>query len=395
MKKLLVSTALVCFGSILFLTHCSDDEKPEPKPAIGFLTATSSAVEGQGVTVAFSATLPTGVTPMITYGGTATQGTDYTFTVSSTGIVFTILADAVADPNETIILTLTGFNGNATLGAITVHTITIAEPIDFSTTTSTVTEGQNVSVLFSAALGTGVTPTITYSGTATQGTDYTFTVSSTGITFTILEDEIYDPNETIILTLTGFSGGAAVGAKTVHTITITDKDEDAVPGLRINLSWNAGDGTAGDVDMDMFLWMEDPANSGNYRIIDRAENHGTGFETLFLPSNDNVNYPDRIYGMGYNYYSGTSNNLQVKVDFKSFKGNLNGEGNKATYTALYTLANVNNYDVTGDYFIVQVFTKVGANFNNFTDIEVLDAGSRQRLLQIISQDSKSKKSQLK
>jgi hypothetical protein len=253
--------------------------------------------------------------------------------------------------------------------------------IGFKSSVSVVTEGQNGVVEFSIALPTGVTAVLSIGGTATEDEDYTYTVNSTGISFTILEDEIYDPNETIIVTITGFNGDAAVGTPSVHTITITDKDETALPGLRINLSWDAGGGGAGDVDMDMFLWIENPAGSGDFQIIGYGTVIGTDFEELFLPSNNPTNFPDRVYGMGYNYYEGSSDNLVVIVDFRSFKGNIEGTSNRARFTAVYTQANVNPYEDTGEYYIVQVFQKIGTNFANFSDIDVPESGSRYRSLQ--------------
>ena len=69
-----------------------------------------------------------------TVGGTATNPADYTITASpltiaagsTTGtITVTVVADAVAEPDETVIVTM-GAPTNATLGATTVHTLTVS-----------------------------------------------------------------------------------------------------------------------------------------------------------------------------------------------------------------------------------------------------------------------------
>ena len=254
--------------------------------------------------------------------------------------------------------------------------------IGLKTSASSVTEGQMSTVEFSVALPMGVTSQLSFTGTATEGVDYTYRVNATGITVTVLQDEIYDPGETVIVTLTGFSGSAEVGTPSVHTITITDEDESAAPGLRISLSWDAGDGTAGDVDMDILMWIEQPAGSGNFAYLDLyAATIGTDFEQLFVPSDNSVNFPDRVYGVSYNYYEGSSNNLQVRVDFRSFKGNIEGTSNRATFTAVYTQANVNPYEDTDEYYIVQAFQKTGFNFINFSEIDVPESGSRYRSMQ--------------
>jgi len=252
--------------------------------------------------------------------------------------------------------------------------------IGFKAESSAVTEGNTVKVQFSSTLPSGVTAVIELSGTATEGTDYTFTMDTKEITFTVPDDFIYDPSETIIVEITDFDGNANVGSKKVHTITITDKDQTAPPGLRVELRWDVDPVTSGnqsgDVDMDLFLWIEDPPGSDDYFIIDGSAQIGNGFEAVFLPSNNPTNYPNRSYGLGYNYYSGTSNNLKVNVSFKVFKGAIDGGGNKLESTATYTLANINAWDITDEFYIVQFFEKENANFNNFTGISVPVSGSR-------------------
>ena len=55
----------------------------------------------------------------------------------------TVVADAVAEPNETVMVTM-GTPTNATLGATTVHTLTIAAQVptvSFTAAAQTVSEG--------------------------------------------------------------------------------------------------------------------------------------------------------------------------------------------------------------------------------------------------------------
>ncbi len=256
--------------------------------------------------------------------------------------------------------------------------------IGFKSETSTVTEGTTVKVQFSSTLPGGVTPVIELSGTATEGDDYTFTMDNKEITFTVPDDFLYDPNETIIVEITDFDGKANVGGKKVHTITITDKDESAAPGLRVDLRWDVDPATAGNqpgnVDMDLFLWIEDPPGSDDFLVIDFSIQIGNAFEAVFLPSNNLTDYPNRAYGLGYNYYEGTSNNLKVNVSFKVFKGAIDGSGNSLQSSATYTLANVNKWDVSDEFYIVQFFEKENANFNNFSEIFVPVSGSRAKKL---------------
>ena len=116
---------------------------PFPAPAAQLSTASQSVVESVG-TVTVTATLnspsPLTVTVPYTVSGSATAGTDYTglangsFTfapgITTATKTFTVVDDALADPPETIIVTL-GPPVNATLGATTVETITILDNDSF------------------------------------------------------------------------------------------------------------------------------------------------------------------------------------------------------------------------------------------------------------------------
>ena len=62
----------------------------------------------------------------------------------------------------------------------------------------------------------------------TQGTDYTATLTPTGVQINALEEWAADPNETIIITLQGVSGNAQTGTTTVHTVTLTDPAAPAI-----------------------------------------------------------------------------------------------------------------------------------------------------------------------
>ncbi|MFM7328071.1 MAG: beta strand repeat-containing protein, partial [Bacteroidota bacterium] len=197
----------------------------EPPLTVEFATTSSLLAEGSGSTVTYNITLPTGVSPTVTAGGTATQGVDYTYSVTQTGITVTTTADGLYDPNETIVFTLTGVSGNAVLGSVVSHTITITEPplvVGFAAATSSLGEGNGSTIPYNITLPSGVTPSITASGTATQGTDYTYTVTQTGISVTATADGLYDPNETIIFTITGLTGNAVPATTNTHTVTVTE-----------------------------------------------------------------------------------------------------------------------------------------------------------------------------
>jgi hypothetical protein len=396
MKKLiLLPPYLLVIGSLMF-SNCGSDDEPA-SPSIGFQATSSNVQEGGNASVSFTTTLPSGVTPTFTLGGTATENVDYTYTITSAGITFNAVDDGIYDPDETIIVTLTGFSGNAELGTTVTHTLTIKEEplvIEFLSIAATRIEGEGLVVAFNQALPAGVTPTATISGTATQGNDYTYTQGQNGFAFTILKDEIYESSETIVIELTNITGNATLGAKNIFTVNITDEDETQAARLVINLTWETENESAGDVDMDLLVWYETSpgvyTSNGALWSTDGEQPAGTPFEATSIP----VSEPNGKWGVSYVYYSGTSNNLTVKVNFRSYKGNIDGVTNRASFTATYTTVNINNnYDVffdAGDV-LAQTFDKSGSNYSNLsTEIYVAPSGSRKKPIQFVL-DEESRK----
>jgi hypothetical protein len=218
-------------------------------PAVS-LVATGQAVnEAVGsTTIAAQLSIPSTspVTVPFTVSGTAASPADYTISASpltipagstSGAITVTVVADGVAEPDETIIVTL-GTPTNATLGTITVHTVTILaqQPsVSFTAATQTVGEGAGAATITAQLSGPSTSPVtlpFTVAGTATAGTDYTITASplvipagGTGasITVTLVNDALAEPDETVIVTL-GTPSNATLGATTQHTLTIADND---------------------------------------------------------------------------------------------------------------------------------------------------------------------------
>ncbi|OEK00317.1 hypothetical protein BFP97_01770 [Roseivirga sp. 4D4] len=205
-----------------------------------------SAVSSKTITVDYAAT------------GTATgSGTDYTFangtftfdpgdqnlTLQLTGII----DDLLDEDDETIILTLSN-PANATLGAQTTLTYTIqdndAEPtVTLSVDNNSIAENAGTSAItatLSAVSGRDVTVNLGYSGTATSGTDYNNT-ASTSITIsagntsagavvgiTAIDDTDGEGAETIIVDITGVTNGSESGTQQ-QTITIIDDDDITPP----------------------------------------------------------------------------------------------------------------------------------------------------------------------
>jgi subtilisin len=182
--------------------------------------------------------------------GTATSGSDFTartgklsFTAGQTSKTFTvsIRRDTLNEANETINLTLSdpvgGLLGSQSTATLTVNDDDAAGTVQFSLPTYTVSEsGRRATITVTrtggSASGVGVSYA-TSNGTATAGSDYTatagtltFAVNQTTKTFTVpvTNDTTVEGNETINLTLSNPTGGAALGAQNTAELTISDND---------------------------------------------------------------------------------------------------------------------------------------------------------------------------
>jgi hypothetical protein len=184
--------------------------------------------------------------------GTATAGIDYsaatgsltwangeagskTFTVS-------ILDDGAYETDETVNLSLSNPTGGAVLGSPATAVLTIVDndpaPV-FQFSAATYSFNENAGTVTITATRTGasaVNQTVQYAtsnGTAAAGTDYTaasgtltFGAGETSRTFTVvlLDDSVYEVNETLNLTLSNPTGGAVLGSPATAVLTIVDND---------------------------------------------------------------------------------------------------------------------------------------------------------------------------
>ena len=230
------------------LTSSSGDEASSSKSIIVDLSSAS----GQDVTVDYTVT-----------GSATGSGTDFslangTLTISAgetsgTIAIDNIVDDSLDEENETIIVTLSS-PSNATLGNDNVHTYTIndnddAPTIDFNVTNSSGVESVSsagLTVDLSGASSKNITVDYVVTGSAIgSGTDYTLAngtltinAGETSGTITIdniVDDSLYEPNETIIVTLSNPSN-ATLGSENVHTYTITDNDSKPVVAFDVKSS---------------------------------------------------------------------------------------------------------------------------------------------------------------
>ncbi|RYE69742.1 MAG: tandem-95 repeat protein, partial [Rhizobiaceae bacterium] len=203
------------------------------------------------VTLSSPSSTPTQVT--FTVAGTATEGNDYTsitktITISAgqtTGIInIPVVADAIVEGVETVVVTLTGtdnpkinVNGTpATINIIDNNSVTASVSVlqtnvdeAAGTATFTVTLSGAVQAAFSVDYQTSnVTAIAGLDYLATSGTLLFPAGSAAGssLTFTvpIIDDNIAEPNETFNGILSNVTGGLVTIDNGMATVTITDND---------------------------------------------------------------------------------------------------------------------------------------------------------------------------
>lgn len=211
-----------------------------------------------GIVLTLSSPAPAGISATVTVtGGSATRPADFTvpastvvtFTTGASLQMFpiTVVSDNVDENDETVTLALTAGAGTV-VGAITTHTLTIADDDDAPTVqwdpaemnTSAPEGGAGAMtpfmwrVVLSAPSSRMITVPVTFTGTASSTSDYTIATGDVPVTFvpgtsskvvriTVLGDPTVGPNENVIMTL-GAPTNATLGANTVRTHTLVNDD---------------------------------------------------------------------------------------------------------------------------------------------------------------------------
>ena len=211
------------------------------------ITASIAAAFAQDVTVTLSAS------------GTASDPDDYTLSdtelvitagATSAAATLTTADDSLDEADETVDIAIAAVvNGQAAGGGQQV-TVTIMDDDDAPTVALAVdntTIGEDggtatATATLSAVSGQDVTIQLGATGTATDGADYTLSGSeitisagstSGSVTVTSVDDPIDEPDETVVLDITGATGATEDGTQQA-TITITDDDAPPTVGLSVD-----------------------------------------------------------------------------------------------------------------------------------------------------------------
>ncbi len=188
--------------------------------------------------------------------------------------------------------------------------------------------------------------------------------SSAKIQVQLFTDLYFEDDENIILTLTANDDIHINDDKKTTTVTVKQQD-----GKRILLSWQDTN-----TDMDMILWTGSNVSSLVRPIAGSQIDNITWEiynETLFIPKA----ITSGVFGLTFNYYSGTVNPLDFKVEYADFTdGVLAAPSNE--YNATYTKENINAWKTTGDLQIEQTFKVTASEITEISAITIPTSGSR-------------------
>lgn len=248
-----------------------DDDAPPATPNVGFASQAASGAEASGsANILVSLSSPSADSVTVNYavtGGTASSSSDFTLTSgtltfapgeTAKPIPNTLSDDATAEPDETLIVTLSDPT-EAVLNANSTHTFTILNDdtpaITIAASDATATEGPSTTdtgtftITRSGSTANALTVNFTVSGSATSATDYTSIGTSViipagqasqNVIVTPLDNSTGEPSETVIATLASGSG-YTIGSPNNATITVADDD---LPIINIAAS-DAAAGEAG------------------------------------------------------------------------------------------------------------------------------------------------------
>lgn len=204
----------------------------------------------------------------------ATYGTDYESSEGSDSFIievepqalvatFTInpIDNDVIESNKNLVITITSVSGSLALGETTTLAFTIIDNdnplialVEFANTTTQIEENSinstNIEIPFDQATTDGGTITVSSSGDAIYGTDYTingqtsddFTLNvaagATSANFEILpiDNTDFEADKTVTFVIDEVTGGLAVGAESQTTVTIVNDDSPPNPVIDFDAS---------------------------------------------------------------------------------------------------------------------------------------------------------------
>ncbi|MDG1333462.1 MAG: T9SS type A sorting domain-containing protein [Crocinitomicaceae bacterium] len=238
------------------------------------------------------------ITGFINYAGTATGATDYVevtaFSIpngsNATTITLPVIDDVMVECDETVVAFIAnpsiGTIGTASSSALIVDDECLQSSISIGSPTNGIEGSTSVSYIVSLdnglinSTGSAIDGSISYAGTATDGTDYTSVASfsipdgvgSAFVILTVIDDALIECNESVIATIFNPSIGVINPAAGSSTADIID-DECASFGISIG---SPTDGEEGGADITYSVLIEGGAvNNTGFSINGTINYSGT------------------------------------------------------------------------------------------------------------------------
>jgi hypothetical protein len=255
-----VGNEINIFFSDDFTVGIDTGTPPPPLPAGSLqFSASSFDVAESGTSVAITVTRTGGSAGAIsvdyvTGDGTATAGSDYAATAgtlnfadgeTSRSLSIVILDDTIYEGDEGFSVSLSNVAGGAGLGTPATASVTITEDdppppagsLQLSASGFSVAEsGASVAVTVTRTGGSAGAVSVDYAtsdGSATAGSDYSSTAgtlhfadgeTSQSFSIVILDDTLYEGDESFSVSLSNVAGGASPGTPATENVTITEDD---------------------------------------------------------------------------------------------------------------------------------------------------------------------------
>ncbi|MEW8049745.1 MAG: Calx-beta domain-containing protein [Candidatus Thiodiazotropha sp.] len=281
----------------------------EASPAMGSIQFSGSAysVGENGSEIALPIVRISGSTGAVsvvctTSDSSATAGSDYTATQNTVSFAsgeviqncrIPIIDDSSYENDENLMVTLSSPTNGAVLGTTSSAVVTIedndpvpaAGSLQFDLTSYQQTEGgTTASITVSRSGGSSGSINVDYAtadGTATAGSDYTsasgtisFADGVTSVSFQVmlLDDAVYEGDETLSLVLSNPTGGAVIGSLDTAQLTILDNDSAPATGI---LVFTAGDYFADELDGSITVSVERQGGSTGAAQVNYITSDGT------------------------------------------------------------------------------------------------------------------------
>ena len=249
--------------------------------------------------------LGSSLTANYSISGTATSGTDYTAlsgtvtfaTNSATAdVTVAVTDDSTSEPTETVVATVTA--GNGYLPDLIDATVNIfdndAQYVSVVKVADAVENGATGTAQFSRIGDLSSSLTVNYSvaGTATSVTDYTAlsgtvtfaaNAATANVTVTAAVDAIYDPDETVTVTV---GSGAGYSAGAADTAEVAIKDDIETVETTIHEESFQLYGSNGNVDVTLTVTFNAPGAAGLYTwsyVVSNPSSNTSSWSTFSVP----------------------------------------------------------------------------------------------------------------